>query len=206
MADTQSSAQAALFASSTSGVRLTDASKFDPATGQPLAPPMYLVDPLTGTGVLPSGFIASRVIAGQSFTASTGQLTAGGSLTGGFGFFNGAGTGKTLYLYELHFVIGNNSFNQIRTVTVDPAFGTSVTPVNNRIGSATASIATITYANANQTPGGTVLDVVGGASNTVLQALQNGKILVLPPGTGLALYTNLSGANNWGVTASWYEV
>jgi hypothetical protein len=142
---------------------------------------------------------------GQGFSATTGKLTAGGAITGAFSLFNPSGSAKTIYLYAMKYCIGNNSFNQITLVTTDPAL-TAATAVNNKAANGTASIASVTYSNSTQTPSGTTFDMVGSATNTNTSLFANDEFLVVPPGNGAVIWTNISGANVWCVDAKWIEV
>jgi hypothetical protein len=159
-----------------------------------------------GTPVVTGDQIRSWILNGQGFTGTTGKQTAAGQITGGFGLFNPAASGKTLLVYALRYTIGNNSFNQLNLVTSDPAFGSAASVTNNRASSPIGSVASVTYANSNQVPGGTTHDFVGSATNTLSLVLEPNEVVVLPPGNGLAFYANISGANVWVVSASWIEM
>ncbi len=150
--------------------------------------------------------IRAWTVNGQSFSATTNKQTSAGAINAGFSIFNPVASGKTLILFSLKYTIGNNSFNTLNLTTTDPAYGTSITPVNNKAGSGTTSIASATFTNTNVTGAGTVNDAVGSASNTQAQVLQNGDILVVPSGNGFAFYLNLSGANSWVCSAEWIEM
>jgi len=150
--------------------------------------------------------IRAWIANGQGFTATTGKLTAAGAITGGLSVFNPNASGKTLIIFSLAYVIGNNSFNQVNLTTSDPALGTAVSPVNNKAGSATASVASCSSTNTNVTPAGTLSMSIGSASNTLTQVLPNANVLVIPPNNGIAFYSNLSGANSWASTITWIEI
>lgn len=145
------------------------------------------------------------IINGQGFSCQTGKQTAGSAISTGFGIFNPNASGKTLIVYSIKLLVGNTSFNPITYVTTDPAFGSSMTIVNRKAGSGTASVASVSFSNTTQTPG-TANDMISGASNTNLQLLQNGDVLYIPPSNGVNVYPNLSGANSWSVSAQWCEV
>src|SRR6266700_650039 len=116
---------------------------------------------------------------GQGYTATTGKQTAAGAITAGLSVFNPVASGKTLLVYSLTFIIGNNSFNQITFTTTDPALGTSATVSNNKSGAA-ASVNTCSYANTNLTPAGNTKDYTGAGSNTFVQVLTNANAYILP--------------------------
>lgn len=142
---------------------------------------------------------------GQSFSGTTGKQTAAAAITAGFSIFNPPASGKTILLFSLKYLIGNNSFNTLTLLTSDPAFGTALTISNNKAGSASSSVASATFANSTVTTTGTANDTSGSASNTLTQIFFNGDVLVLPAGNGAAFYLNLSGANSWCCTAEWIE-
>jgi hypothetical protein len=174
------------------------------------ANPLYTYNTLSGAAVgvnnpYPSADqIRLWIQNGQGFSASTGKLTASGAITGAFSIFNPSGSGKALIVFSMKFNIGNNSYNNISYVSTDPAL-TAATILNRNAISATASIASATYSNVNQTQSGTTNDTVSGASNTPLQVLQNGDVFWLPAGRGVVFWSNLSAANAWSVSAQWIE-
>jgi len=149
--------------------------------------------------------IRAWIVNGQSFSATTGKLTAAGAINAGFSIFNPAASGKTVLIYSLKYVLGNNSFNTLNLTTTDPLFGSALTVTNNKAGTATSSIASATYTNSNVASSGTLNDTTGSASNTLTQIFFNGDVLVLPAGNGAAFYLNISGANSWACTAEWIE-
>lgn len=146
------------------------------------------------------------ILNGQGYSATTGKQTAAAALTAPFSIFNPGGSGKTLLLYSLSYMIGNNSFNTLNLVTTDPAFGSALSITNHRAGVATASVASATYSNSNATPTGITSDTIGSSSNAFTQLFTNGALLVLPAGNGLVFYLNLSGANSWCCSARWIEL
>ena len=150
--------------------------------------------------------IRAWIANGQGFSATTGKLTAAGSIMGGLSIFNPGASGKTLIVFSVAYIIGNNSFNQLNLTTSDPALGTSVSATNNKASSATSSVTSCSSTNTNVTPVGTIVASVGSASNTFTQALFNGNIFAVPPGNGIAFYSNLSGANSWATTITWIEI
>jgi hypothetical protein len=145
---------------------------------------------------------------GQGFSCTTGKQTAAGAITAGFAIFNPNASGKTILIFAIEVMIGNTSFSSLNFVSgSDPAFGTSMTAANRRNGSATSSVASLSYANSNQsTPPGTTNNTICGASNTAIQGLQNGDVIFLNANTGIAFLPNLSAANSWCVSAQWLEI
>ncbi len=148
--------------------------------------------------------IQGWIINAQAYTATTTKLTAAGAITGGLSIFNPNASGKTLLIYSITFMIGNNSFNQLTFTTVDPALGTLVTAHNNKAAGA-ASVAVCSSANTNVTPAGTTQDFYGAASNAFIQVLAQTNAFIIPANNGIAFYSNLSGANSWVVSMSWIE-
>jgi hypothetical protein len=149
--------------------------------------------------------IRAWIANGQGFSVTNGKQTATGAINAGFSVFNPAASGKTLLVYSIKYMIGNNNFSTLNITTSDPAMGSSMTPINNKAGSSTTSVTSCSYANSNLTSAGTVNDAFGSASNTATQVLQNGDALIIPPGYGFALYLNLSGANAYVASAEWIE-
>jgi hypothetical protein len=143
---------------------------------------------------------------GQGFSATTGKLSAGGSITGGLSIFNPSASGKTLIVFSISYIIGNNSFNQLNLTASDPALGTSVPAVNNKAGSATSSIASCSLANTTVTPAGTNVASFGSPSNTFTQILLNGNVFAIPPGNGIVFYSNVSSTNSWAANITWVEI
>jgi hypothetical protein len=145
---------------------------------------------------------------GQGFSCTTGKLTASGAITAGFSVYNPSASGKLIIVFAIEVMIGNTSFSSLNFVSGgDPAFGTSMTAANRRNGSGTTSIASLSYSNSNQaSPPGTSNTTICGASNTPLQALQNGDAIFLNANTGIALLPNLSAANSWCVSCQWLEI
>ncbi len=156
--------------------------------------------------VLTEDQLRAWIANGQGFSATTGKLTAGGAITGGISVFNPNASGKTLIIFSLGYIIGNNSFNQINLTTSDPALGTSVAAINNKAGSGTTSVASCSSANTTVTPAGTLCMSIGSASNAFTLALSNGNMLIVPPNNGIAFYSNLSGSNSWAITLTWVEI
>jgi hypothetical protein len=150
--------------------------------------------------------IRAWIANGQGFSATTGKLTAGGSITGGLSIFNPVASGKTLIVFSILYIIGNNSFNQLNLTSSDPALGTSVPAVNNKAGSATSSVTSCSLANTNVTPAGTNVASFGSTSNTFTQVLLNGNVFAVPPGNGIAFYSNVSGTNSWAASITWIEI
>ena len=78
--------------------------------------------------------------------------------------------------------------------------------INNKAGSGITSVASTTYATANQSIAGSTHDYVQTAQNGTLEVFTNGDVVLLMPGYGLAFWMNITSAGgNWGVTASWIE-
>lgn len=175
--------------------------------------PVYVIDPLTNkaVGSISVPFTTQEQIRalinnGQGFTAITGKLTAPSAITGGLSVFNPNNSGKTLVIYAIKYMIGNNCFNQVNYTTSDPALGSPVMPINMKAGNGTTSVATCSYANTTLTPAGTIADMSGSASNVQTQVLTGNAYYMVPANNGICFYTNLSAANTWFVSISWLEI
>ncbi len=158
-----------------------------------------------GNPVITEDQIRAWIANGQSFSATTGKQSAAGAINAGFSVFNPAGSGRTLIVYASKLTVGNTAFNVLTLTTSDPVYGTTLTVTNNRAGSSTASVTSATFTNSNVTTVGTANDIIGASANTSAQFFYNGDVLVIPPGNGFAIFVNVSGANNWCVSAEWIE-
>lgn len=145
-----------------------------------------------------------RVPAGNGllFTSTTGKQTSGGAITTGHSLFNPVGGTKTLYVISIRVAAGASAMHQLSTTTVDPALTSAATGVNNKLGSA-ASVASATFQN-TATAGGTLFSMAGTGGNTTGNFLDNGTIIVIPPGQGILVLMTTS-TNNWQSTLSWFE-
>jgi hypothetical protein len=142
---------------------------------------------------------------GQGFSCTTGKQTGPASGNSGFAIFNPNASGKNIVIFSIKLLVGNTTFASIGYVTVDPAFGSSMTIVNRKAGSGTASVASVSYSNTSQTPG-TVNDMVSGATNTNIQIIQNGDTLWIPANNGIAIYPSFAAANSWSLAVQWCEI
>lgn len=152
--------------------------------------------------------IRAWIASGQGFTGSTGKQNAPASTaTYGLSVFNPAGSGKTLLLFSLKAVYaGANNTHLVTLTATDPALGNTGLVTNNKAGSGITSVASTTYATANQSIAGSTHDYVQTAQNGTLEVFTNGDVVLLMPGYGLAFWMNITSAGgNWGVTASWIE-
>jgi hypothetical protein len=152
--------------------------------------------------------IRTWIANGQGFTGTTGkQNAAAAAATFGLSVFNPVGSGKTVLLFSLKVLFaGSNTTHVVTLTTSDPALGNAGVVTNNKAGNATTSVASTTFATANQTIAGTTHDYVQTAQNGTLEVFTNGDVVLLMPGNGLTFWMNITTAGgNWGVTASWVE-
>ncbi len=152
--------------------------------------------------------IRTWIANGQGFTGTTGKQNAAAvAATFGLSVFNPVGSGKTLLMFSLKVLFaGSNTIHRVTLTTTDPALGNAGVVTNNKAGSATTSVASTTFATANQTIAGTDHDFVQTAQNGTLEMFTNGDVVLLMPGNGLTFWMNITTAGgNWGVTASWTE-
>lgn len=147
--------------------------------------------------------IRQQTINATMFTSTTGKLTSGGAITTGHSLFNTVGNTKSLYVFSIRIATAAGSMHTLNTTTVDPALATAGQGVNNKLGGG-ASVANCTFQNV-ATSAGTLFSSAGTGGNTTGNFLDNGIIIVVPPGQGiLALIT--TSTNNWQSTISWFEV
>ena len=113
--------------------------------------------------------------------------------TYGLSVFNPSASGKTLLLFSLKAVYAGANNTHLVTLTAnDPALGNSGLVTNNKAGSGTSSVASTTYATANQGIAGSTHDYVQTAQNGTLEVFTNGDVELLPPGYGLAFWMSVT--------------
>lgn len=162
------------------------------------------------TSTIPEANIGKLILNGQSYAATTGQVTVGGtSITVGVGLFNPANSGKNILIYSLRFSnAGGSSMLNLYTITSDPAYASALTVNNLKVGGSASAIAShITYQNAATTVVGTVLDVGELPQASHVEQLTNGSAILLPSGsaTGLAIYDFVANAQAWSATFKYVE-
>ncbi len=141
---------------------------------------------------------------GQGFSATSGKQTSTASATTGLSLFNPTASGRTLLVFSARVAEAASSWHQLNLTSSDPALGTALTPVNLK-GSGPASVASVSMSNSNLTPVGTQIDTLLLVSNTTIEFLSNGALIILPPGNGLVLYVSTT-TNSWAALMRWVEV
>jgi hypothetical protein len=141
---------------------------------------------------------------GQGFSATTGKQTSTASATTGLSLFNPTTSSKTLIVFSARVAEAASSWHQMNLTSSDPALGTALSAVNLRAGGP-ASVASLSMSNANVTPAGTQIDTLLLVSNSTIEFLNNGALIILPPGNGLALYVATT-TNSWAAMLKWVEL
>lgn len=191
-----------------------------PDVSNPLPLQGSLVQHTDGSSNLSSGIVAvdqlmEAVMLGKAYAATTGFLTTltNGNLVMGAALFNAA-TAKNMYVYSAEFSTMNAAAPgtmQLRTLTSNPAYATTLTPINLKQGGA-ASVATVTCAATSATASiatpGTVQDVILTITPGTYEFLDMGEGIYLPAGVsaGIGVYdTVITAANTWAVSFRWIE-
>ncbi|WP_052888088.1 hypothetical protein [Thermogemmatispora carboxidivorans] len=141
---------------------------------------------------------------GQGYSVTTGKQTSTATATTGLSLFNPSGSGKTLHVFSARVAEAASSWHQLNLTSSDPALGTILTPLNLKPGSP-ASVASASMSNSNLTPVGSQLDTLLLVSNTTIDFLSNGALIILPPGSGLVIYVATS-SNSWAAALKWLEL
>jgi hypothetical protein len=170
---------------------------------------------LTDIGVSDE-FIKVAIRNGQGFYVSTDKYTPGAT-NNAFSIFNPNGSGKTLVLFSLivyYTTAGQNI--QCRIVNANPSLATILSAANFNLGnllagSANASIASVTYANATTNPpaltaASLAFESTSNISNNPFDLFTPPNILILPPNTGLATYINNAASGSLSFNAKWIEI
>jgi hypothetical protein len=164
--------------------------------------PNVLVTNTTSSPVINRSDIAAYTLNGQSFSGTTGINTTGSAITVGASLFNPGG--KTIIITAIEVSTGGSAQNQMNVTTSDPAMGTSGTITNNNLGSATSSVASLTYTNAAATVTGTLYKGLGTGGNTMGVLPDNGNVIILPANHGIAVYP-VTSTNKWFANFTWIE-
>ncbi|MBX5455901.1 MAG: hypothetical protein IRZ31_03285 [Thermogemmatispora sp.] len=141
---------------------------------------------------------------GQGYSVTTGKQTSTATATTGLSLFNPSSSGKTLLVFSARVAEAASSWHQLNLTSSDPALGTTLTPLNLKAGGP-ASVASASMSNNNLTPVGSQIDTLLLVSNTTIDFLSNGTLIILPPGNGLALYVATS-SNSWAAVLKWLEI
>lgn len=126
--------------------------------------------------------ITAAVAAGKVYTATTGAQSTG-SQTSALCVFN-ASTTKTIVIISASTAKGTDTVNlvdQLTLVTTNPSYSNAVTPSNNLGGSSATSSASVTW-QASASVTGNAIAHSNSAIATVIELLNNGRVVVLPPG------------------------
>ena len=158
--------------------------------------------------LLTQDWLRQATIAGQAFIATNGCPSLAMN-NYAMSVFNPANSGKSILIYSVRLSNGSgSSFQQLSSVTVDPAYGNTATPVNTKLGGAASAIATkVTYASTNQAITGTDLIAEPGPQNTAVELLANGATILLPAGAanGLIAYITTFGSGYVSECMRWIE-
>jgi hypothetical protein len=149
--------------------------------------------------------IRALVLAGQSYSATTGKQTSGGAIQTGACLLNN-NTAKNILIYSVRVGCASSSVHALNMVTTDPAIsGVTIAAVNAKAGGA-ASLATLEAQNTAVTTSGNLFDEQYVLANTSVEFLQNGSAIYLPPNAvnGALVLPNTS-TNVWLVCFKWVE-
>ena len=183
---------------------------YDPLTGKVVAQRAYNVtqDATTSIWYGDAGMgMAQWALSGQSFSATTGSITAASSNTFGMAVFHPVST-KNMFIYSLRFSNnGGSSMAFLYVPAVNPALGNNATVNNLQIGGAASSIASanITYATAAATTAGTLLETAMVPQSSVTELLGGGLFVPAGQAGGIAVYDYIASTAAWSATVRWYE-
>jgi hypothetical protein len=147
---------------------------------------------------------------GQSYCATTGQLTTGADSTVGVSIFNPVSSDRNILIYSVRFSnnIGSSMLNLYK-ITADPAYANAFVVNNMSFGGPQSAIATnCTYQNSTVSVVGTKLDISELPQSNGLEQLSNGALIWLPEASanGLALYDFVANGGAWSSTIRWIEM
>lgn len=155
-------------------------------------------------------FVSDAIKKGKAFQVTNNQTAGNYTNNYGISLFNPSGSGKNIFVYgiRMYYMYGDTQVF-ININNADFALGTALTAHNLNLGSATTSIATISYTaptvNLGSTPGTTIESVA-------LQPYQTYDVLsdigiLVSPGTALAAFMYVSNATQkWSETFKWVEI
>jgi hypothetical protein len=157
--------------------------------------------------------IQSFIRAGQGYTVTTGSVNASGAGNFQLSIFNPSTSGKSILIYRVKFYNStvNSGHKIIFGVTTDPAFATSLTPVNQLAGGAASAINTKVTTNGTTTqavPGtGSQVDTFTGLAAVPYEIVDTRNAFVLPAGSafGLDIVLIFGAAATYAMTANWIE-
>lgn len=134
---------------------------------------------------------------GQNYTATTNNITMGTAETPFYYFYNPAGSGKNIRIYNISLAAyGANAASTFRlykspTITAN---GTALTVTNNNIGSAISNVATA-FSQPSASSNGTLIRVYSIAAAVSTQNFNIPGYIILQPNQALLMTSN-SGTNN----------
>jgi hypothetical protein len=146
--------------------------------------------------------IAAATLNGQAFNVCMPNAGAGNGASGNLPFqiFNPTNSGVKLLVYSINVCSGAASPIFLQYVTSETTYNTSTPITNAYLGNLTAAAFHSTYASAVISPAsGNTIAVINFSSPGTQDLLPSSSCLILPPGYGLQVWSNLSAFNNWAV-------
>lgn len=171
---------------------------------------------LSGTNPLITEAMVQNLIRNaQGYQATTGRLVTAtnANLQMGMSLFNPIGSGKSIMITSAKATCQNASAVTVQNTTTDPAYATTITATNLKLGG-TASVLTssLTSAASGATAGiatsGSVYDATYVAATSFVELLANGNVIILPAGAanGISMFVTVTTAGNaWSFTFRWIE-
>lgn len=163
----------------------------------------------TGAGLITSDSIREFIILGKGFSAALEVGSAGASNYFPVSIFNPSGSTKTLLVYSvraLHDFGYGGIFAAIHKTTTDPAYPTSVTPINLKFGSSTTSSSNITYTTTQVSSTAAVSTRLQTVNNQYsFDMLTNGVVFILPATFGITTYVYINSGKQFNFEAKWIE-
>jgi hypothetical protein len=153
--------------------------------------------------------IQKAIRTGTAWSATTGKVNSGAALNSvPFSFFLPSSSTKNVYIYSLEFLCGATVNADLRLTTTDPAWGTALTPINDKSGGgAIGSTLTITTTNTAQTVAGTPWRAPSALANVLCEVFPTnlGRLLSAGVAGGIELWMNISSTQTYAVTVRWIE-
>ncbi len=146
----------------------------------------------------------------KAFLVNIGRLTVTAQTTSGYplSIFNPAVSGKDIVIYSIRVQAnGGATENRLALTTVDPAYASAGSAQNLKAGSATASVASVTYDTAVHAMPASFLDDAQVANNTPFEFIPAGSGIYLPKGSanGLTIWSSPNSAGTSLVTVRYIE-
>ncbi|HLH61668.1 MAG TPA: hypothetical protein VKV20_08295 [Ktedonobacteraceae bacterium] len=146
----------------------------------------------------------------KAFIANYGRLSVATQTTSGYplSIFNPAASGKDIVIYSVRVEL-NGAAGEFRLAltTADPAYPSAATLMNLKAGSATTSVASVTYDTAVHLMPTTYLDDVQVQNNTPFEFIPAGSGIYLPKGSanGLTVWSAPGGSGTSIVAVRYFE-